>query len=89
MPFGVWTHHVIVKKGKDFSYFKNGVAGVTKTATTEIPVTHTTKQEQTDLQPLFFGGDNEGADGEMYHGYLDSVRIYNEALSAQAVGRSL
>lgn len=75
IPDNAWVHHVVVKKGTLLTYYRNGVAGVT----------HTVTQELYDAQPLFFGGDNEGAEGEKWQGYLDNVRIYNEALSAQAV----
>lgn len=77
VPNDVWVHHVVVKEGTLFTYYSNGVAGPT----------HTTAQELVNALPLFFGGDNEGAAGENWTGYLDNVRIYDQALSAQAVAK--
>ena len=61
----------MVKDGADLTYYRNGKAAGTHTITQAIP----------DPQPLFFGGDNEGAEGEMWTGYLDNVRIYDKALN--------
>lgn len=36
-------------------------------------------------QPLFFGGDNTASDTEHWRGYLDDLRIYNNALSPDEV----
>lgn len=75
LPIGVWTHNVVVKNGPKLIYYRNGVVVGTQAHTVEL----------NNPQPLFMGGDNEKAEGEMFKGYLDNVRIYNEALSPQAV----
>ncbi|HOL93361.1 MAG TPA: LamG domain-containing protein, partial [bacterium] len=75
IPTGVWMHHVVVKNGPVLIYYRNGVVVGTQPQTLEL----------NNPQPLFMGGDNEGAAGENWTGYLDNVRIYNEALSPQAV----
>ena len=74
-PIGVWVHHVIVKNGPLLIYYRNGVVVRTQPQTLEL----------NNPQPLFMGGDNEKAEGEMFKGYLDNARIYNEALSGRAV----
>ena len=56
-------------------WLRNGVAGATNTITQPLDVP----------QPLFFGGDNEGAAGENWRGMLDDIRIYDHALSATEV----
>ncbi len=75
IPDDIWLFHAVVKKGANLTYYCNGVVGGAKLIT----------QGLTEPQPLFFGGDNEGADGENWPGYLDNVRIYNEALSASDI----
>lgn len=72
---GTWQHHAVVKSGADITYYLNGAESSTGVLTQALEVP----------QPLFFGGDNEGADGENWQGMLDEVRIYNSALSAGEV----
>ncbi len=71
----VWIHHVVVKEGTQLLYYRNGI----------LAATHTLAQELFNALPLFLGGDNEGSSGENWTGYLDNVRVYNDALSYQAV----
>jgi len=72
----VWVHHAVVKDGADLAYYRNGMAtGDSMTIT----------QPLNNPQPLFFGGDNEGSDGENYEGLLDDLRIFDHALSAGEV----
>ncbi|RJP30127.1 MAG: hypothetical protein C4527_10505 [Candidatus Omnitrophota bacterium] len=75
IPNGVWLHHAVVKRGNIVTYYRNGVMGGSRIIT----------QELSKAQPLFFGGDNEGASGENWIGYMDNARIYNVALSTQAI----
>lgn len=74
IPIDVWVHHVFVKKGKELIYYRNGVQAGTQPFTTEFKFS----------LPLYFGGDNEGAAGENWVGYLDNVHIFNAALSADS-----
>ena len=69
---GTWQHHTVVKDGADVTYYLNGAETSAGTLT----------QALDNPQPLFFGGDNQGADGENWQGLLDDVRIYDHALSA-------
>lgn len=71
IPNDVWMHHAVVKNGAAITYYRNGVAMNSKNIT----------QPLDQPQPLFLGGDNEGADGENWAGMLDDVRIYDHALS--------
>ena len=72
---GIWQHHAVVKSGADITYYLNGAE------TSNGVIT----QALDSPQPLFFGGDNQGADGENWQGMLDEVRIYNSALSGSEV----
>jgi len=72
---GEWHHHTVVKSGADLSYYLNG------TPTSAGVIT----QPFLEPQPLFFGGDNQGADGENWQGMIDDIRIYNHALGAGEV----
>jgi len=71
-----WVHHAVVKDGADLVYYRNGEA---------TGDTHTITQPLNNPQPLFFGGDNEGSDGENYQGLLDDLRTFDHALSAGEV----
>ena len=71
IPAGVWLHHVVVKDGDQLTYYRNGVAASSRTFTQPLGAP----------QPLFFGGDNEGAEGENWRGFLSDARIYNKALT--------
>lgn len=71
----IWHHHAVVKTGADLTYYRDGVEANTSTITQPLDVP----------QPLYFGGDNTGADGENWMGMLDDVRIYDNALTAAEV----
>jgi len=71
IPADVWLHHAVVKTADQLTYYRDGIessAGVI-TQALDFP------------QPLFFGGDNEGAEGENWSGSMSDVRIYNRALT--------
>jgi hypothetical protein len=71
IPADVWLHHAVVKTGAELNYYRNGVAAGSKTFTQPLDFS----------QPLFFGGDNEAAEGENWRGLLSDARIYNKALT--------
>ncbi|HPC96762.1 MAG TPA: sugar-binding protein [Sedimentisphaerales bacterium] len=71
IPADVWLHHAVVKVGNQLTYYRNGIEGGSKTITQALDFP----------QPLFFGGDNEGAEGENWRGFLSDARIYNRALT--------
>ena len=75
IPADVWLHHAVVKTGDQLTYYRNGVEHSSGTFTQPLDFP----------QPLFFGGDNEGADGENWSGLMSDVCIYNRALSAGEV----
>jgi Concanavalin A-like lectin/glucanases superfamily len=75
IPNGVWLHHVVVKSANLLTYYRNG----------EEAASRTIAQTLYDAQPLFFGGDNQAAEGENWAGYIDNARIYNGALTAAEV----
>jgi len=71
IPADVWLHHVVVKDGDQLTYYRNGAVANSGTFTQPLDFP----------QPLFFGGDNEGASGENWRGFLSDARIYNKALT--------
>lgn len=71
----VWNHHVVVKNGAQLTYYRNGVIASTGVVTQPLLAG----------QPLLFGGDNTGAAGENWTGYLDDARVYDAALSRDQV----
>ncbi|QDU88928.1 hypothetical protein Pla175_23120 [Pirellulimonas nuda] len=75
LTVGYWNHHAVVKDGAQLTYYRNGVEMAAQTITQFPDV----------AMPLFFGGDSTATNGENWRGFLDEVRIYDEALSASAV----
>jgi len=71
IPADVWLHHAVVKTGDQLTYYRNGIEAGSGTITQALDVP----------QPLFFGGDNEGAEGENWNGLMSDVCIYDRALS--------
>jgi len=71
IPADVWLHHAVVKTGDQLTYYRNGIEASSGTFTQPLDFP----------QPLFFGGDNEGAEGENWSGLMSEVGIYNRALS--------
>jgi len=71
IPADVWLHHAVVKTADQLTYYRNGVEASSGTFT----------QPMDFPQPLFFGGDNEAAEGENWSGLMSDVRIYNRALT--------
>lgn len=67
-----WNHQAVVKDGPLLTYYRNGV---------EIGKQLIT-QPQTFQMPLFFGGTSSG---ELWTGYLDDVRVYDNALTPAEV----
>lgn len=75
---GRWVHHVIVKDGADFTYYRDGVQAGTGTA----------GGDQTTPLPLFFGGQGDFAGGnnaELWRGALFDVRLFTRAISEEEV----
>ncbi|MBW7990102.1 MAG: LamG domain-containing protein, partial [Planctomycetes bacterium] len=75
IPADVWLHHAVVKTGDQLTYYRNGVEGGSGTITQPLDFP----------QPLYFGGDNEGSDGENWSGLMSEVAIYDRALSVGEV----
>ncbi len=75
IPADVWIHHAVVKTADQLTYYRDGVEASSGTITQALDVP----------QPLFFGGDNENAEGENWRGLLSDARIYDRALSADEV----
>jgi len=75
IPANTWFHHALVKAGDQLTYYRNGVESGSGTFT----------QPLDEPQPLFFGGDNEGAAGENWSGFMSEVQLYTRALSADEV----
>lgn len=72
MPVGTWVYHTIVKHGAQLTYYRNGVAGNTRTIT----------QGLNHPQPLYLGGDKTN---ENWSGRLDDVAVWNRALTTAQV----
>ncbi|HUU19956.1 MAG TPA: LamG-like jellyroll fold domain-containing protein, partial [Sedimentisphaerales bacterium] len=77
IPADVWLHHAVVKTADQLTYYRNGIEASSGTFTQPLDFP----------QPLFFGGDNEGAEGENWSGLMSDVRIYDRALSADEISR--
>lgn len=75
IPADVWLHHAVVKAGAQLTYYRNGVEAGSGTITQALDFP----------QPLYFGGDNEGREGENWAGFMSDVRIYDRALPAAEV----
>ena len=75
IPADVWLHHAVVKTGDQLTYYRNGIEAGSGTITQPLDLP----------QPLFFGGDNEGAEGENWNGLMSDVCIYDRALSEAEV----
>jgi hypothetical protein len=71
IPADVWLHHVVVKTADQLTYYRNGIEASSGVITQPLDVP----------QPLFFGGDNEGSEGENWNGLMSDVCIYDRALS--------
>ena len=72
IPVDVWLHHAVVKTADQLTYYRNGAEASSGTFTQPLDFP----------QPLYFGGDNEGAEGENWAGLMSDVSIYDRALSA-------
>jgi hypothetical protein len=77
IPADVWLHHAVVKTADQLVYYRNGIEASSGTITQALDFP----------QPLFFGGDNEGSEGENWAGLMSDVRIYDCALSAIQIYR--
>jgi len=75
IPADIWLHHAVVKTGDQLTYYRNGVEGGSGTIAQPLDFP----------QPLYFGGDNEGSDGENWSGLMSEVAIYDRALSVGEV----
>jgi len=75
IPADVWLHHAVVKTADRLTYYRNGVEASSGKFTQPLDFP----------QPLFFGGDNEGAEGENWNGLMSDVRIYDRALTGLEV----
>lgn len=67
-----WMHHAVVKNGRLFTYYRNGVAQRNNWTTGDLPAD----------TPLYFGGDTTN---ENWAGRLDDVATWNNAMSTQAI----
>ncbi|MBP7050760.1 MAG: discoidin domain-containing protein [Phycisphaerae bacterium] len=79
IPNDVWLHHVVVKTGAQLTYFRNGVEAAARVITQALDYP----------MPLFFGGDNENAEGENWAGMLSDVRVYTRALTVSEILRAM
>lgn len=72
-----WHHIAVVKTGINFEYFFDGVSVGTHALTEVIGTAE---------NPLFIGGQaNNASVNEYFNGFLDDVRIYDEALTQEDV----
>jgi len=70
---GNWHHVAIVKSGTTIEYFFDGLSVGSKTLTLAIGTAE---------HPFFIGGQaNNASANEYFNGYIDDVRIYDEALA--------
>ena len=73
----VWRHIAVVKDGANLEYFIDGVSVGTKELTETIGTAE---------NPFFIGGQaNNSSVNEYFNGYIDDVRIYDEALTEEEI----
>ncbi|MBJ06076.1 MAG: hypothetical protein CMO40_03015, partial [Verrucomicrobiaceae bacterium] len=75
---GRWVHHVVVKDGTTFTYYRDGIEAGTGTV----------GGNQNNQQPLFFGGQGNfdaTVTTEMWRGAMFDVRLFNGALTGSDV----
>ena len=76
---GEWHHHAVVKTGTSVHYYRDGVA-------VGDPGTLNTSLANAAAMRFFMGGNTGTASAnEVFNGYLDDVRIYDNALSANEI----
>jgi alpha-L-fucosidase/lysophospholipase L1-like esterase len=80
IPLGEWTHVAVAREGNTFQMYLNGENVLTKT------VSHHQNQ-LTNPNPFRIGAQNNGEGGpsEGFHGAIDELRLYPEALSADRI----
>ena len=71
LPSNTWTHHVVVKDGMDYTYYRNGVQSRTNS------IDRTCEE-----LPFFMGGD---VTAEHWRGCMSDVRLYSKALTAHEI----
>ena len=77
LPMDTWQHHVVVKDGNTLSHYVDGAL---------VPAeTRTISQGLNNPQPLYIGGDVSGGANEHFHGRVDDVAIWDDALPAHVV----
>jgi hypothetical protein len=76
IPSDVWVHHALVKDGASLTYYRNGVALLTNTATKTMAA-----------NPFYMGADGFSGAQENWQGYLSDVRLYERALTESEVKR--
>jgi len=74
---GEWHHHAIVKTGNSLQYFFDGMSVGSVATLSQAPGIA--------QHPFFIGGEPGAGGNEYFNGYLDDVRIYDQALSASEV----
>jgi hypothetical protein len=75
VPCGVWVHIAVVKDGANIQTYFNGAPASSKTIVNAY----------TNEMPFFIGGEPGQPNGEHFNGFLDDVRLYDNALTAQEV----
>ena len=76
---GEWHHHAVVKTGTSVQYYRDGVA-------VGGPGTLNESLGSAVAMRFFMGGNTgTGSANEVFNGYLDDVRIYDNALSASEI----
>ncbi|YCM44660.1 LamG domain-containing protein [Verrucomicrobiaceae bacterium 227] len=74
---GEWHHHAVVKTGLSLQYYRDGIAVGGPGTVTESELSGAVAMR------FFIGGDvNNPSVNEFFNGYIDDVRIYDDALSA-------
>lgn len=73
---GEWHHHAVVKTGTTLDYYRDGAFVSTRTLNGAIGSA---------INPLFIGGNPGSGVGEFFNGFIDDVRLYDNALTASEV----
>lgn len=77
LAVGEWHHHAIVKTGTLLEYYRDGSLMTSRSLNEPIGSA---------AHPFFIGGaPGSGSVNEFFNGYIDDVRLFDNALSAQEV----
>jgi hypothetical protein len=80
-PLDEWAHIAVVKDGNTITTYFNGTAAGNSTLVSD----ETRDDVFTNIQPFFIGGQPTQPGPEHFNGFIDDVRLYDSALTAEEI----